>query len=97
MLAATDRPAFRKGFGPMPEGFDHFLRQHECAARRLVSDAESETPRIAAVMVESVQGEGGAKQLPKGFLPICASFVSRAAAVADEVQIGVPVRAYLLF
>ena len=46
---------------------------------RLVSDAESETPRIAAVMVESVQGEGGAKPLPKGFLAICASSVMKQA------------------
>ena len=92
MLAATDRPAFREGFGPMPEGFDHFPFGNMNALRdRLVSDAESERPRIAAVMVESVQGEGGAKPLPKGFLADLRQLCDETGCllIADEVQIGV--------
>ena len=92
MLAATDRPVFREGFGPMPAGFDHFPFGNMNALRdRLVSDAESDTPQIAAVMVESVQGEGGAKPLPEGFLKELRELCDETDCllIADEVQIGV--------
>lgn len=92
MLAATDRPAFREGFGPMPEGFDHFPFGNMNVLRdRLIKDAASDHPKIAAVMVESVQGEGGAKPLPDGFLKELRDVTSEAGCllIADEVQIGV--------
>jgi acetylornithine/N-succinyldiaminopimelate aminotransferase len=55
MLAATDRPLFRTGFGPMPTGFDHV----PFGNLNMLRDAMG--PHVAAVMVEPVQGEGGAK------------------------------------
>ena len=92
MLAATDREAFREGFGPMPQGFDHFPFGNMNVLRdRLIADSHSPQPEIAAVMVESVQGEGGAKPLPKGFLEELRALTSEAGCllIADEVQIGV--------
>ena len=98
MLAATDRPVFREGFGPMPEGFDHFPFGNMNVLRdRLLKDAASDCPEIAAVMVESVQGEGGAKSLPDGFLKELRDVTSEAGCllIADEVQIGVGRSGYL--
>lgn len=92
MLAATDRPVFREGFGPMPEGFDHFPFGNMNVLRdRLIADAKSGKPRIAAVMVESVQGEGGAKPLPPQFLEELRAVTTETGCllIADEVQIGV--------
>lgn len=92
MLAATDRPAFREGFGPMPDGFDHFPFGNMNALRdQLIADAESGSPNIAAVMVESVQGEGGARPLPNGFLKELRQLTDEVGCllIADEVQIGV--------
>ena len=92
MLAATDRPQFREGFGPMPAGFDHFPFGNMNALRdRLAADAETGAPQIAAVMVESVQGEGGAKPLPDRFLAELRDVTSEFGCllIADEVQIGV--------
>lgn len=92
MLAATDRPAFREGFGPMPEGFDHFPFGNMNALRdQLVADAEGDKPTIAAVMVESVLGEGGAKPLPPRFLEELRALTQELGCllIADEVQIGV--------
>jgi acetylornithine/N-succinyldiaminopimelate aminotransferase len=91
MLAATDRPAFREGFGPMPDGFDHFPFGNMNVLRdKLVSDAADGAPSIAAIMVESVQGEGGAKPQPERFLndlkTTCGEF--GCLLIADEVQIG---------
>ena len=92
MLAATDREAFREGFGPMPQGFDHFPFGNMNILRdRLIVDSNSPEPEIAAIMVESVQGEGGAKPLPHGFLEELRALTSEAGCllIADEVQIGV--------
>lgn len=91
MLAATDRPAFREGFGPMPEGFAHFPFGNMNVLRdKLAADAKGAMPSIAAVMVESVQGEGGARPLPEDFLQnlkaTCDEF--GCLLIADEVQIG---------
>ncbi len=84
MLAATDRPVFRTGFGPMPAGFAHVPFGNMNALRAEMG------PHVAAVMIEPVQGEGGAKQLPDTYL-----IDARAAAdefgallIADEVQAG---------
>ena len=92
MLAATDRPAFREGFGPMPDGFDHFPFGSMNALRdMLVADAETGSPKIAAIMVESVQGEGGAKPLPPRFMEDLRALTTEFGCylIADEVQIGV--------
>ena len=92
MLAATDRPVFREGFGPMPEGFDHFPFGNMNALRdMLVADTETGSPKIAAIMVESVQGEGGAKPLPPRFMEDLRALTTEFGCylIADEVQIGV--------
>lgn len=92
MLAATDRPVFREGFGPMPGGFDHVPFGNMNALRdRLASDAESGQPKIAAVMMEQVQGEGGARPLPAGFLTELRQAADEFGCllIADDVQIGV--------
>ena len=98
MLAATDRPVFREGFGPMPEGFGHFAFGNMNALRdRLAVDAEPGHPEIAAVMVESVQGEGGAKPLPERFFAELREVTSEFGCllIADEVQIGVGRSGYI--
>ena len=98
MLAATDRPVFREGFGPMPEGFGHFSFGNMNALRdRLAADAETGHPEIAAVMVEFVQGEGGAKPLPERFFAELREVTSEFGCllIADEVQIGVGRSGYI--
>ena len=84
MLAATDKPLFRDGFGPMPPGFEHVPFGNLNSLRDALSDD------VAAIMVEPVQGEGGANAAPDGYMQGV-----RAAAdeygcllIADEVQSG---------
>ena len=60
MLAATDKELFREGFGPMPEGFVHVPFGNLNALRDMMSDD------VAAIMVEPVQGEGGARAAARG-------------------------------
>ena len=84
MLAATDKPLFREGFGPMPEGFCHAPFGNLNALRDMLDSS------VAAIMIEPVQGEGGAVAAPAGYIEGV-----RAAAdefgvlvIADEVQSG---------
>ena len=85
MLAATDRPAFRTGFGPMPAGFAHVPFGNMNALRTAMG------PHVAAVMIESVQGEGGAKQVPDNYLAGARAAADEFGAllIADEVQAGI--------
>ena len=85
MLAATDRPMFRTGFGPMPSGFDHVPFGDLSALRGALG------PHVAAIMVESVQGEGGAKRVPEGYLLGVRTAATECGAlvIADEVQAGI--------
>ena len=85
MLAATDRPAFRTGFGPMPAGFDHVPFGNLNALRDAMGD------HVAAIMVETVQGEGGAKQVPDDYLAGVRAAADEFGAlmIADEVQAGI--------
>ena len=85
MLAATDKQANRTGFGPMPEGFEHVTFGNLNA----LPDALG--PHVAAIMIEPVQGEGGARDTHDDYLRGV-----RAAAdefgtlvIADEVQSGI--------
>lgn len=84
MLAATDKPLFREGFGPMPEGFDHVPFGNLNHLR------DSMSAEVAAIIIEPVQGEGGASVAPKGYLEGLRSAADEYGAllIADEVQSG---------
>lgn len=85
MLAATDRPAFRTGFGPMPRGFEHVSFGNLNALRDAMG------PHVAAVMIEAVQGEGGARHVPEGYIEGVRAAADEygALVIADEVQAGI--------
>ena len=85
MLAATDKPAFRKGFGPMPDGFEHVAFGNLNALRDALG------PHVAAVMIEPIQGEGGARHVPEGYMEGVRAAADEfgALVIADEVQAGI--------
>ena len=57
-LAATDSEKARTGFGPLPGGFIK-VAYNDLAAIKAAGDAE---PRVVAVLLEVLQGEGGIRQ-----------------------------------
>lgn len=84
MLSATDRPAFREGFDPLPGGFLHAPFGNLNQLRDLMG------PNIAAIFVEPVQGEGGANAAPQGYLEGVRQAADEfgALVIADEIQCG---------
>ena len=61
-LAATGQPTKHEPFQPMPEGFRHVAFGDLDALDRAVDSS------VAAVLIESVQGEGGVVPAPPGYL-----------------------------
>jgi acetylornithine aminotransferase len=83
-LAATGQPRFCEGFGPMPEGFAQ-LPWNDAAALSAVDET------VAAIMVETVQGEAGVRiATPEFLLSVrAAADASGALVIVDEIQTGV--------
>ena len=83
-LAATGQPAKHEPFQPMPEGFRHV------AYGDIDALAEAIDPGVAAVLLESVQGEGGVVPAPEGYLRAVRDLCTQRGVllILDEVQTG---------
>ncbi|MGE0744885.1 MAG: aspartate aminotransferase family protein [Rhodospirillales bacterium] len=83
-ISAGTNAAHRKGFEPMMEGFDH------CAFGNMNEVRAAITGRTAAILAEPVQGEGGIRPAPRGFLKALREACDEHGILLflDEVQTG---------
>jgi len=83
-LAATGQPAKHEPFQPMPEGFRHVAFGDVDAMRAAVDGS------VAAVLIEPIQGEGGVRPTPPGYLAAIRAICDEAGALLmiDEIQTG---------
>jgi acetylornithine/N-succinyldiaminopimelate aminotransferase len=84
-IFASNSKKATEGFGPKVEGFDHFnFGDHKSLEKSI-------TKRTAAIMVETVMGEGGIKVIPdyclKGLRKLCDK--KSILLILDEVQCGI--------
>jgi acetylornithine/N-succinyldiaminopimelate aminotransferase len=84
-LAAGGQKKYLDGFGPPVEGFDQVPFGDLDAVKRMIGDA------TAAILIEPVQGEGGVRVVPNGFLKALRDLADRHGLllVFDEVQTGI--------
>ncbi len=84
-LAATGQDVFHKDFKPLTDGFLHTPANDLDAMKKLIDEN-----KVAAVMVECVQGEGGVNPLTREFLKGTAEycFERDILLIVDEVQTG---------
>jgi acetylornithine/N-succinyldiaminopimelate aminotransferase len=83
-VTATGQPKYQKGFEPLPPGFLHVPYGDLAAVKKAVG------PRTAAIFVEPIQGEGGVRPAPVGFLVALRALCDEVGALllVDEVQTG---------
>ena len=58
-VSATGQPRYHQGFEPMVEGFEFFTYNDLADFEQLLERLEQDGPRVAAVLIEPLQGEGG--------------------------------------
>jgi len=84
-IFASNSKKATEGFGPKADGFDHFnFGDHKGLEKAITS-------RTAAIMVETIMGEGGIKVIPdyclKGLRKLCNK--KNILLILDEVQCGI--------
>ena len=84
-IYASGSKKMTEGFGPKIDGFDHFEFGNHKSLKKSI------TSKTAAIMVETVMGEGGIKVIPdwclKGLRKICNE--RKILLILDEVQCGI--------
>lgn len=84
MAAATGQPKYQKPYTPLPEGF------RNVAAGDLNALEEAIGPRTAAILIETIQGEGGIIEFSQEYLlgvqELCR--LNGLLLIVDEVQTG---------
>ena len=84
-LAATGQEVFHHHFGPFPEGFAYAEPGDLPGLTRLLDELP-----VCAVMLETVQGEGGVEPLPPAYLNAVRTLTQErdVLLIVDEVQTG---------
>jgi acetylornithine aminotransferase len=90
-VTATGQPKYHQGFEPLVEGFRYFPYNDTAAFEALLADCEAEGPRVAAVLLEPLQGEGGVNPGDPAFFRRVRQLCDerQILLILDEVQIGV--------
>ncbi|MGY6588565.1 MAG: acetylornithine/succinylornithine family transaminase [Wenzhouxiangella sp.] len=86
-MSASGNAAIQAGFGPLVEGYIRVPYGDLAAAQRALAD----NPDIVAVLLEPVQGEGGVRVPPEGYLAglRAACDQHQALLIMDEIQTGI--------
>lgn len=89
-VTATGQPKYHQGFEPVVEGFDYFdyndIRSFETALQK----HEAQGPKVAAVLIEPLQGEGGVNPGNHSFFQTLRQHCNERniLLILDEVQVG---------
>ncbi|MGP1471251.1 MAG: acetylornithine transaminase [Schwartzia sp. (in: firmicutes)] len=83
-LTATGQPKYQEGFGPLPGGFSYVAYGDGDALEEAMSD------KTCAVLLETIQGEGGVHVPPEGYWQRVRALCDRydACLILDEIQSG---------
>ena len=89
-LSGTSKAVFRKPFLPLLPGFRHVPYGDADIIEKEIVSAEFTGEEIAAVLLEPIQGEGGAIVPPDDYFPKVREICNRHGVllIADEIQTG---------
>ncbi len=89
-LSATGQPKYHKGFEPLVDGFQFFKYNNWESFNSLLQRLEADGPKVAAVLIEPIQGEGGVIPGNKVFFSRLREACNKhqILLILDEVQTG---------
>ena len=89
-VTATGQPKYHKGFEPVVEGFDYFTYNDIDSFEAALQKHEADGPKVAAVLIEPLQGEGGVNPGDRTFFQTIREHCSERniLLILDEVQVG---------
>ena len=89
-VTATGQPKYHKGFEPVVEGFDYFTYNDIDSFEAVLQKHEADGPKVAAVLIEPLQGEGGVNPGDRTFFQTIRERCRERniLLILDEVQVG---------
>ena len=89
-VTATGQPKYHQGFTPLVSGFEYVPYNDLAALEATLDRLEAQGPRVAAIMLEPLQGEGGVNPGDRAYFQrireICTE--KKILLILDEVQVG---------
>lgn len=89
-VTATGQPKYQKNFSPLVPGFAYVPYNDFAALEATISDLDAETPQVAAILLEPLQGEGGVRPGDRAYFQQVRQLCDEKGIllILDEVQTG---------
>jgi acetylornithine/N-succinyldiaminopimelate aminotransferase len=90
-ITATGQPKYQKNFDPLMPGF-HYVPYNDFEALQTAVDQwDADTPQVAAILLEPLQGEGGVRPGDRAYFQAVRQLCDDRGIllILDEVQVGV--------
>jgi acetylornithine aminotransferase len=89
-ITATGQPKYQKGFSPLMPGFYYVPYNDIEALERAIAELDADPPRVAAIMLEALQGEGGVNPGQQEYFQRVRQLCDEhnILLICDEVQVG---------
>ncbi|XGW00578.1 MAG: aspartate aminotransferase family protein [Leptolyngbya sp. BL-A-14] len=89
-VTATGQPKYQKGFSPLVPGFYYVTYNDIAALETALNELDAKEPRVAAIMLEALQGEGGVRPGDRAYFQRVRQLCDERGIllILDEVQVG---------
>lgn len=89
-ITATGQPKYQKGFSPLISGFYYVPYNDIAALERAIAELDGAERRVAAIMLEPLQGEGGVRPGDLAYFQRIRQICDEKGIllILDEVQVG---------
>lgn len=89
-ITATGQPKYQQGFSPLVPGFEYVPYNDIAALEQAIADLDKDEPRVAAILLEALQGEGGVRPGDRAYFQRIREICNERGIllICDEVQVG---------
>jgi acetylornithine/N-succinyldiaminopimelate aminotransferase len=90
MITATGQPKYQKNFTPLIPGFQYVPYNDILALEATIAEIDRDGPPVAAIMLETLQGEGGVNPGDRAYFQRIREICDKTGIllILDEVQVG---------